>query len=187
MSWEVKMCTLEIERRLLKLEKGDITRCDADAIVNAANSHLKMGGGVAGAIRRAAGPEVQVECDRIGYCPVGKAVATGAGRLPYRHVIHAVGPRWGEGDEEQKLRSAYRSALELADRLGMKSVAFPAISAVIFGYPLEEAARVALEEARAFLASGPSSIEKVIFVLFEDRAFEAFRQALEELRGEPCQ
>ncbi|MEM2065881.1 MAG: macro domain-containing protein, partial [Candidatus Caldarchaeum sp.] len=108
--------------------KGDITEVEADAIVNAANQWLKMGGGVAGAILRKGGPSIQEECDRIGYCPVGGAVITGAGKLKARYVIHAVGPRMGEGDEERKLRDAVINSLKLADTYNLTSIAMPAIS-----------------------------------------------------------
>ncbi|WP_372897045.1 macro domain-containing protein [Stieleria sp.] len=119
----------------LELLEADITELEVDAIVNAANEHLKLGGGVAGAIRKRGGPSIQKECDRIGGTPVGTAVITGAGDLPFRHVIHAVGPKMGEGDEDRKLASAVRASLALADRHGLRSIALPAISTGNFGVP----------------------------------------------------
>ena len=171
----------EVSGRKILLIKGDITRQEVDVIVNAANSKLKMGGGVAGAIRRAGGESIQRECDRIGGTPVGSAVITGAGELPAKHVIHAVGPRMGEGDEEAKLKGATRSALELADSHKLRSIAFPAISAGIFGYPLADCARVMLSTTIEYLKSGEHSVEKVVFCLFDDRALREFEKGLEEL------
>src|SRR6185295_13146168 len=126
----------------IALTKGDITALDVDAIVNAANEHLQLGSGVAGAIRRRGGPAIQRECDRIGHCPVGGAVVTGGGDLPARWVIHAVGPVWrgGSAGEEDLLASAVRSSLERAEEIGAKSIALPAISTGIYGFPLDRAA-----------------------------------------------
>src|SRR5689334_22930847 len=129
--------TVTLERTQLELIEGDITTLDVDAIVNAANEHLQLGGGVAGAIRQKGGPSIQEECNRIGGTPVGTAVMTGAGNLKARQVIHAVGPQMGEGDEDKKLASAVRAALALADRRGFKSIALPAISTGIFGFPID--------------------------------------------------
>ncbi|MEM2237666.1 MAG: macro domain-containing protein [Candidatus Caldarchaeum sp.] len=159
--------------------KGDITECDTDAIVNAANEWLKMGGGVAGAILRKGGRSIQDECDKIGYCPVGGAVITGAGRLKAKHVIHAVGPRMGEGDEERKLRDAVLNSLKLADLYALRSIAFPAISTGAFGYPLEDAARVIVNSTLDYLMRENTSLEKVVFVLYDDRAYKIFSQVLE--------
>ncbi len=165
----------------LELVEGDITEMKVDAIVNAANSALQLGGGVAGAIRRKGGPTIQQECDRIGGTPVGTAVMTDGGKLRARHVIHAVGPRMGEGDEEAKLASAVRSSLDLAERAGLRTVAFPAISTGIFGYPIEDAARVMLRTTIERLEAG-SSLAAVTFCLFEREAYEVFDRALRELR-----
>ncbi len=167
----------------LRLIKGDITHIEADAIVNAANSALAGGGGVDGAIHSAAGPSVMEELDtirtKVGRCPAGKAVVTGAGRLKARIIIHAVGPvyRGGTAREPELLASCYREALALAAERDLKSVAFPAISTGVYGYPLDEAAAIAVREVRAFLES-PSSIEEVLFVLFGLHALQTFQSAL---------
>ena len=168
---------------MLELEQGDITDADCDAIVNAANADLVIGGGVAGAIRRKGGEVIQDECSRIGRIRVGEAVMTSGGRLRARHVIHAVGPRWGEGDEDRKLASATLSSLKLADRHGLKSLAFPAISSGIFGFPVDRCARIMLSETVAFLRRR-SGIERVIFYLFDSSTFDIFREKLSELAGE---
>ncbi|HEX59534.1 MAG TPA: macro domain-containing protein [Methanomicrobia archaeon] len=164
----------------LELMEGDITELDTDAIVNAANSSLKMGGGVAGAILRKGGYEIQEECDRIGYCPVGGAVITTGGKLKAKYVIHAVGPRWGEGDEDEKLRNATLNSLKLADERGLKSIALPAISTGIFGFPMDRAARIMLSTAIEYL-KGETQLERVVFCLYGKEAFETFRKTLEEL------
>ncbi len=167
--------------KVVKVVMGDITEEDTDAIVNAANSYLKHGGGVAGAIVRKGGKVIQEESDRIGYCPVGKAVYTSAGNLKAKYVIHAVGPRWGEGNEEKKLRSAVRSALEVATELGLKSVALPAISTGIFGYPKEEGTRVILEEVVSFLKERDTSLEEVHLTNIDRETSELFLRHLEEV------
>ena len=164
---------------VIELTKGDITALPVDAIVNAANEHLQLGSGVAGAIRRRGGPAIQEECDRIGHCPVGGAVVTGGGDLPARWVIHAVGPVWhgGGAGEEALLASAVRSALGRAEEVGAKSLALPAISTGVFGFPLERAAVIATGEARRFAASA-RCVERIVFSLFDDRALAAFEHAL---------
>ncbi len=167
----------------LELVEGDITALAVDAIVNPANSALKLGGGVAGAILRRGGPEIQQECDRIGHCPVGGAVLTGGGRLPARHVIHAVGPVWGRQSPEESdrlLRSACRESLRRAREAGLRSVALPSISTGIFGYPLERAAGVLLAAAREHLEREPLP-ERVLFCLFGDEAFDAYERVLRGL------
>jgi O-acetyl-ADP-ribose deacetylase len=167
----------------LRLERGDITRAGADAIVNAANSWLAGGGGVDGAIHDAAGPSVMAELDeiraRIGHCPTGKAVLTNAGRLKAQYIIHAVGPvyRGGGEGEADLLASCYRESLHLAAERGLRSIVFPAISTGIYGYPMNEAAEIALRETMAHLAQ-PGSIEDIRFVLFSRHALESFRTAL---------
>lgn len=164
----------------LELMQGDITALAVDAIVNAANASLILGGGVAGAIRSRGGPRIQEECDRIGGTFVGGAVITTGGTLPARHVIHAVGPRWGEGDEHAKLRNAVANSLKVADRNRLASVAFPAISTGIFGFPLEPAARTMLSAALDYL-HGDTALRRVIFCLFSTGDYQVFVTTLREL------
>src|SRR5690349_3064543 len=142
---------MTLDRTQLELVEGDITELEVDAIVNAANEHLQLGAGVAEAIRAKGGPSIQEECNRIGGTPVGTAVMTAAGHLPAKWVIHAVGPRMGDGDEDKKLAAAVRGALALADRRGVKSIALPAISTGVFGFPMDRAARIMLTEVQRFL------------------------------------
>ena len=173
--------------RRLVLQEGDITRVAADAIVNAANSALAGGGGVDGAIHRAGGPEIMRELDvirdQIGRCPAGSAVATGAGKLPAKHVFHAVGPVYRDGHhgEPELLASCHRKCLELAEEHGAATISFPAISTGVYGYPLEKAAAIALGEVSAHLQRPESQIREVIFVLFGRAAYDAFAAALKKL------
>ena len=173
------------------LTQGDITRETVDAIVNAANSSLMGGGGVDGAIHRAGGPQILAECRQIvarqGGCPTGEAVITGAGRLAARHVVHAVGPVWqgGRAGEPELLASAYRNSLTLAAAQGARTIAFPAISAGIYGYPLDRAAAVALGIARDYALARPDFAE-IRFVLFSADSFAAFEMALRSLRDDPA-
>lgn len=163
----------------ITLHRGDITTdADADAIVNAANESLLGGGGVDGAIHRAAGPELLAQCRRLGGCPTGGTKLTGAGHLPVRHVIHAVGPVWRGGDhgEPELLASCHRRAIALAAAHGDARVAFPAISTGIYGYPPELAAAVAIETTAAALEDHPE-VEEARFWLFGDAAYEAFAAA----------
>jgi O-acetyl-ADP-ribose deacetylase len=157
----------------IEVVQGDITRLDVDAIVNAANASLLGGGGVDGAIHRAAGPELLAECRALGGCPTGGARMTRGYRLPARHVIHAVGPAWrgGGAGEAEQLVSAYRACLALARQHGLRSIAFPAISTGIFGFPKDEACAIAVREVTAALAAGPVPV-RVVFCCFdaEDRA-----------------
>ncbi|MEK6691828.1 MAG: macro domain-containing protein, partial [Nitrospirota bacterium] len=156
--------------RYIGLVQGDITEQNTDAIVNAANSHLQHGGGVAGAIVRKGGKIIQDESDKIGYVPVGKADITTAGRLPARHVIHAVGPRWGEGDEDNKLISAVRSSLKLASAKNLKSISLPAISSGIFGFPKERCAEILVRESSKYLIENPeTSIREINICIFDDQ------------------
>jgi O-acetyl-ADP-ribose deacetylase len=167
----------------LELVQGDITEQVVDALVNAANSGLAGGGGVDGAIHRRGGPAIMQECRRLGGCDTGDAKATTAGDLPARHVIHAVGPRWrGGGSGEADLLSAcHRRAVEVADGLGCRSIAFPAISTGIFGFPVERAAPVALAAAWA-AAQRSAGIDLVRFVLFSASDLSAFSLAADGLQ-----
>jgi len=174
----------------ISIIKGDITRQATDAIVNAANSSLMGGGGVDGAIHRAGGPAILEECKQIvsrqGRLPTGKAVITTGGKLPAKHVIHTVGPVWhGEGKGEAKLlESAYRESLRLAAENDLASVSFPSISTGAYGYPVEQAAGVALSTVIAFLHEKITSIKEVVFVLFDTRTYETYAAALHEVADE---
>ncbi|HPB31071.1 MAG TPA: macro domain-containing protein [Candidatus Sumerlaeota bacterium] len=171
---------IQINNTILRLIEGDITTQDTDAIVNAANAALQLGGGVAGAIRRAGGPAIQEECDRIGRTYVGGAVITTGGRLKARHVIHAAGPRMGEGDEDRKLEDATRNSLLRADENGLSSITFPAISTGIFGYPMDRCARIMLRTVNAYLA-GATGLKLVVFCLYGSDALSTFEKALSDL------
>ena len=168
------------------LKQGDITREEVDAIVNAANSRLAGGGGVDGAIHQAGGREIMRECDAIrarqGGCPTGEAVITGAGRLHARYVVHAVGPVWhgGRQGEPDLLRNAYRNSLAIAAKHGAKTISFPALSAGIYGYPLGQAAAIALETAREY-ALAHDDFSEIRFVLFSDHPFATFSKTLAQL------
>ncbi len=173
-----------INRVTVELVKGDITDLALDAIVNPANSHLVLGAGVAGAVARKGGSAIQAECDQIGHCDVGGAVMTGAGKLPAKHVIHAVGPRMGEGNEPAKLASATRSSLSLADQNGLTSIALPAISTGVFGYPLADCARIMLRTILDFCSGGPKGLRRIVVCLYDDRAYQVFAQELQKQLGE---
>lgn len=166
-----------IKGSVLELVEGDITEMETDAIVNAANSYLKHGGGVAGAIVRKGGRIIQEESDKIGYCPVGQAVITTGGSLKAKCVIHAVGPRMGEGNEDEKLKDATLNSLKLADKNNLKSLAFPAISTGIFGFPMDRAARIMLETTIDYL-KGKTGLQKVIFCLFGRENAAVFEEEL---------
>jgi O-acetyl-ADP-ribose deacetylase (regulator of RNase III) len=161
------------------VQQADITTLDVDAIVNAANQSLLGGGGVDGAIHRAAGPELVEECRTLGGCPTGEARITRGYRLPARYVIHAVGPRYRDGrrGEADLLAGCYRNSLKLAVEHGVKTIAFPAISCGIYGYPIPEAARIAVDTVSAFLAKD-DGIERVIFACFGNDVLSAFQAAL---------
>ena len=167
-------------RERIEIMQGDITTLAVDAIVNAANGSLLGGGGVDGAIHRAAGPELLDECRTLAGCATGEAKITAGYRLPARYVIHTVGPVWHGGGkgEPELLRSCYRNACRLAHRHGLTSIAFPAISTGVYRYPLEQACRIALEEAKSALASYPEL--KVIFVAFSAEARLLYQELMEE-------
>jgi len=162
-----------INKTELQLTQGDITEMDTEAIVNAANAQLVLGAGVAGAIRTKGGPSIQEECDQIGGTYVGGAVVTGGGNLKAKYVIHAVGPRMGEGDEDHKLEQATLNSLKRADEKGMKSISFPAISTGIFGFPMDRAAKIMLEAVKRHL-EGQTALEKVVFCLYGQESFDVF-------------
>jgi O-acetyl-ADP-ribose deacetylase len=174
-----------IGRIMLRLIEGDITRQPADAIVNAANEALAGGGGVDGAIHRVGGPTIVEECRKIGHCPTGQAVVTGAGNLPARYVIHAVGPRWkgGRKGEEDLLASAYAACLVKAAELECKSIVFPSLSTGAYGYPLNDAARVAMRTVIGRLQIAPGSLQSVTFALYGREAMSAYEKALTALLG----
>jgi O-acetyl-ADP-ribose deacetylase (regulator of RNase III) len=167
--------------RVLRLVSADLTERDVDAIVNAANSALQHGGGVAGAIVRKGGRSIQEESNRIGHVPVGGAAMTGAGTLRAKHVIHAVGPRMGEGDEERKLASAINSVLALATQRGLRSLSIPAISAGIFGFPKDRCARILVAETARFLATGETPLRLVEFCILDREAYGLFQGEIEKL------
>lgn len=172
------MRSADLDRRI-RLSSGDITRLEVDAIVNAANTSLLGGGGVDGAIHRAAGPGLLAECAELGGCPPGEARLTRGHRLPASHVIHAVGPIWrggGQG-ERQVLESCYRSCLAIADAKRFRDIAFPAIATGIYGFPREEAARIAVATVGSHLADHQFP-ERVIFVCFDIATLTAYRNAL---------
>ena len=164
-----------------ELVEGDITRQSVDAIVNAANSRRAGGGGVDGAIHRAAGTELIEACRKIGGCPTGSAVLTPGFRLPARYVIHAVGPVWhgGKAGEPELLASCYRSCLALAAAHGLRSIAFPAISCGVYGYPMQLAAKIAVRECSAFAAGHPG-IARITFALFDAEALRTYQRELGE-------
>ena len=175
------MMTSEDWRAKIKLRQGDLTEADVDAIVNAANNDLMLGGGVAGAIRIKGGSSIQTECDNIGSIALGEAAITGAGMLRARHVIHAASMRLGESTSEANLRAATRNSLRRANENSLKSIAFPAIGTGIAGFPIERCAEVMLEEVRAHL-SASTTLERVEFVLFDRRSLEIFERALAQMK-----
>ena len=172
----------KIGKTTIKFYQGDITELDTEAIVNAANASLILGGGVAGAIRRKGGPSIQEECNKIGGTTVGEAVVTGAGDLKAKYVIHAVGPRYGEGNEDEKLKNATLNALKRAQEKKMRSIALPAISTGIFGFPLDRAATIIVKTVKDFLAT-PSSLKLIVFALFDKQSYDTFIKVSKEEFG----
>ncbi len=180
-----------INQARVSVVQGDITRQSTDAIVNAANSGLMGGGGVDGAIHRAGGPAILEECRQIvarqGRLPTGKAVITTGGNLKAKHVIHTVGPIWygGTRGEAEYLASAYRESLKLASENGLASLSFPSISTGAYGYPVAEAAKVAVKAVASFLREQVTSIKEVVFVLFDAATYEAYAAAVAEVLSQP--
>lgn len=172
---------VQIGSTVVEAVKGNIVTMEFDAIVNAANSSLLGGGGVDGAIHRAAGPDLVHECRLLGGCKTGQAKVTKGYRLPAKHIIHTVGPVWRGGDngEPEQLASCYRESLLRGQEVGARSIGFPAISTGIFGYPLDHAATVAVETISSFVADATESLDHVALVCFDDPAFAAFSDALE--------
>jgi O-acetyl-ADP-ribose deacetylase len=178
---------LQIGQTRLELRQGDITTIAADVLVNAANAQLAGGSGVNGAIRRAGGPSIAEECQRIGGCATGSAVITGAGRLPARHVVHAVAPVYrGRPEDAQLLHGAYAASLRRAEEAGARSIAFPSLGTGVFGYPIEEAAPLALDTVAAHVRAG-TSLTQVLFVLYSRRDYDLYARLLADratARGE---
>jgi O-acetyl-ADP-ribose deacetylase (regulator of RNase III) len=172
------MKEITIGNAKIKLVQGDITELNTDVIVNAANAQLILGGGVAGAIRRKGGPSIQEECNKIGSTFVGGAIITTGGNLKASHVIHAVGPRMGEGDEDAKLKETVINSFKLMDKHALKTIAFPAISTGIFGYPIERCSEVMISTAKEYLI-GDTQIKEVIFCLYSSPDFEVFDNELD--------
>jgi len=173
----------KIAKSVIELLNTDITEMETDAIVNPANAQLILGGGVAGAIRKRGGPKIQKECYKKAPTFVGGAVITTGGSLKARYVIHAVGPRMGEGDEDAKLKNATRNSLKLADETAIKSIALPAISTGIFGFPLQRCARIMLRTTVDYL-KGPTALERVVFALFGQAAYDAFAKELSQMQNQ---
>ncbi len=171
---------VKINKTVIELVQGDITDLATDAIVNAANASLKLGGGVAGAIARKGGPKIQEECDRIGGTYVGGAVITTGGNLNAKYVIHAVGPVHGVEHEDEKLKNTTLNSLKLADKHNLKSVAFPAISTGVFGFPKDRCATIMLSTTIAYL-EGPPKLRRVVFCLYDEPTFKIFKETLETL------
>jgi O-acetyl-ADP-ribose deacetylase (regulator of RNase III) len=170
---------VEIANSVLELLDGDITEMDTDAIVNAANSMLIMGGGVAGAIRQKGGLAIQMECLKIGKTKVGGAAITTGGNLKAKYVIHAVGPQMGEGNEDTKLKNATLNSLKLADKHNLKSISFPAISAGIFGFPIDRCAEIMLRTTIEYL-KGQTNLKRVVFCLFGNDSYTVFENQLKQ-------
>ena len=168
----------------IEVRQGDITQVEVDAVVNAANNHLWMGGGVAGALKRSGGREIETEAMSKGPIPVGEAVTTTAGKLPARYVIHAAVMGQDLQTDTEKIRQATRNSLIRADELGISTVAFPALGTGVGGFPLGECARIMIDKVMQ-LSVGGSALERVVFVLFDEASFRAFRQELGSRLGQP--
>jgi len=170
----------------LEFVQGDITKVAADAIVNAANSGLAGGGGVDGAIHRAGGPSILEECSRIGGCPTGSAVATGAGKLPAKWVFHAVGPVYhGREKDVEQLATCHLKCLDLALEKGCRSIAFPAISTGAYGYPVAEASVIAVGTVHGWIWNHPGMLDRVVFVLFDADTLQAYQSAHQKRKPLP--
>jgi O-acetyl-ADP-ribose deacetylase (regulator of RNase III) len=178
---------ISIKGKIIRLVRGDITERNVDVIVNAANSYLRHGGGLAAAIVRKGGKIIQEESDKIDVVPVGNAVITGSGTLPCKAVIHAVGPKIGEGKEDQKLRSAMKNALILAQANGFKSISIPAISSGIFGFPKDRCAKILVNESMRFITNSSSkprasSLQTVEFCILDEETLEQFRMEFDSMK-----
>ncbi|HYL45816.1 MAG TPA: macro domain-containing protein [Candidatus Limnocylindrales bacterium] len=166
----------------IEIQQGDLTEMNTDAIVNAANNELQLGGGVAGAIRRKGGPSIQTECDEIGTIPIGGAAITGGGKLKARHVIHAASMQLGGQTTAHSLQSSTAHALRIAAQNGLKTIAFPAVGTGIAGFPMRECAEIMLREAAKHL-EGPTSLEKIYFVMYDADALGVFDGAFKDMKG----
>ena len=169
-----------IDGKKIKLVEGNIALLEVEAIVNAANKSLILGGGVAGAIRNLGGPSIQEECNKIGPIEVGEAVITGAGNLKAKYVIHAVGPVYGEGDEDEKLARATMNSLRIANQKKIKDIAFPAISTGIFHFPIKRCSEIMLKAAMEFLENHDYP-QEIVFCLYGEKAYSVFKSTLEQL------
>jgi O-acetyl-ADP-ribose deacetylase (regulator of RNase III) len=170
---------VKIKNRILEVLDDDITEMETETIVNAANAQLVLGGGVAGAIKRKGGPVIQQECNKIGGTLVGGAAITTGGNLKAKYVIHAVGPRMGEGNEDEKLRNATLNSLKVADENNLTSIAFPAISTGIFGFPIDRCAEIMLKVTADYL-KGQTGLEKVVFCLYGRDSYDVFEKQLKK-------
>jgi len=171
----------KVGRSVVEISQSDLTEMDTDAIVNAANAQLILGAGVAGAIKAKGGPKIQEECNAIGGTFVGGAVITTGGDLKARHVIHAVGPRMGEGDEDEKLKNATLNSLKVADENNLTSISFPAISTGIFGFPKDRCAEIMLGTVTDYLKEKETGLQRVAFCLHGASSFEIFSETLKRL------
>jgi len=179
---------ISIKGKMIRLVRGDITERNVDVIVNAANSYLRHGGGLAAAIVRKGGKIIQEESDKIGVVSVGNAVITGSGTLPCKAVIHAVGPKFGEGKEDQKLRSAMKNTLMLVQANGFKSISIPAISSGIFGFPKDRCAKILVNESIRFITNSSSkprasSLQTVEFCILDEETLEQFRMEFDSMKA----